>query len=95
MQHDAVMAEVVELQLLDRRNDFFAVVSLVENAQRQDKHRICRIDADQGMVATFVNVDHIVAKTTFTPGRTGWFERNGLYRLEEAVLCAGHVQSNL
>lgn len=47
VQHHAVMAKVVELQLLNCRNNFLGVMPFVKHAKSQHKHRIVGIDTLQ------------------------------------------------
>lgn len=65
--HD-VVAEVVELELLERRDDLLAVMLFVEDAESQDEQRVVRIDGLHPVISALIDIDDEVAEA---PRRCG------------------------
>ena len=61
MKHNHVMAKVLELESLQRRNNVLDVGRFVEDAKRQNKQRVSRVNRHQPMIAAFVNINDVVA----------------------------------
>ena len=61
VQDGDVVAEMGELECLHLRGDHVGVADLLEDAEIQHEHGVIPVDGGEGVVAAFVDVDHIVA----------------------------------
>ncbi len=59
VENNLVMTKVLELKLLERRNDLLAVVALVKDAERQDKDGIICVDRLHAVVSAFIDINDV------------------------------------
>lgn len=64
-----IVAEIVELELLERGNNLFAVVLFVENAEGQNEQRVIGVDIQHAVIAALINVDHEIAEAALRCSR--------------------------
>ncbi len=62
MQDNQIMAEVVELELLESWHNPFAVIPLVEDTEGKDKYRIIDVDGLHTVIATFIHINDKIAE---------------------------------
>ena len=55
VQHDSIMPEMLELEVLNGGNYSIHVVRFPDHAKRQNEHRVARVNRFQSVVATFIN----------------------------------------
>jgi hypothetical protein len=53
---------MIELELLKGRDDFFTIMSLVENAESQNKHGVVDIECLHPVITTFIHIDNEIAE---------------------------------
>ena len=62
VQHDQVVTKVIELELLQGRNNLLAVVPLVEDAKSQHEYRVVGVHRLHAMITAFVHINHEIAE---------------------------------
>ena len=61
VQNDKIVTKVVELEILERRDDFFALVPLVKDTKGQRKNGVVGIHRLHTVVTTFIDINDEVA----------------------------------
>ena len=62
MKHHQVMSEMVEFELLQRRDNVLAVMAFVEYTESQNKYWVISIEGLHSMVPALIHVDDEIAE---------------------------------